>query len=242
MEIARMAVDTSWLGFWEELSEWGSGAVFLGIILEGPELLEKFNRLPKWISKKGAARIELIGWMLVAGGICVEILGTHFAQSILHLTNAELYSEARQSELETQRIKEKIAWRSLTQDEVTKFRNSVLNIRKGSIIVVSNGGDAEAANFAWQVAQMLAGSGFEVRSNIAGVLDLSSFNFGVSIDVDNPASPPDFAWALAKALTDSGIAINPGLVGKNFDGGEVSVFVGAKPLQLDNGPVITPPE
>lgn len=62
--------------------------------MEFPEILENFNKLPKWISKKWAAKLEMMAWAILIFGIGIETLAGQIARIISDVEIAELGKEA----------------------------------------------------------------------------------------------------------------------------------------------------
>jgi hypothetical protein len=225
-----MTVDTSWLPFWEALSEWGAIAVFIGIVLEGPELLEKFDRLPKWISNKLAAKIELIGWILVAGGIAIEIVGTHKSQAILSHSNAVLNKEAWDARREAEQMKTLVAWRVISQTDINELI-ARLSTHPSSVIIEFISNDPETMYLVSQLDKAFHDAKWTVYTE--PIEPVNGCVFGIDIPPDDNPDLPVIRTSFSAAKIPFTPATPPALLGLSFappaeSKGSALIFVGIR--------------
>jgi hypothetical protein len=150
----------SWLSFWENGALIGAGGVFIAIIAEFPEILEKFGRLPKWLSKERAKKIEAIAWAILLFGIGVETVAGQIARIIADEEIATLNGEASQAWLEVELLKTPRAITSMQSDILLHTLNPLL--LKEQICVHADPSDGEAVQYAGQLAHALNNTGAQV--------------------------------------------------------------------------------
>ncbi len=95
-------LDSSWLKFWEFVSEFGFIMVIVGVVGEGTELVVE------WVERrKGKATapkkpgwllpVETFSFAILVVGLAMEFLGSHNAMRIADAENAKLNLEAKQA-------------------------------------------------------------------------------------------------------------------------------------------------
>lgn len=142
-----------------------------------------------------------------------------------HARAAFLEKEAAIARLEQERLKKELGWREITPAMVTQLQQ-LLRGKQMQVVLHWGAGDAEASNFANQLAQALHSAGIQIMGgNPIG--QLGSERHGISIAGYRDNEVTDLARALEKigfGPIDSQIVTPP--AGLNSPGQYTDVFVG----------------
>jgi len=198
------ALDSSWLKFWEFVSEFGFIMVIVGVVGEGTELVVK------WIERrKGKATaptkvrwllpVETLSFAILVVGLGMEFLGSHNAMRIADAQNVRLNglaSAANERAANTESnnlvlrsnvvaLELKIQPRTITGIQQEKFIKLLTNVPKCPIRIHCGNVDNETKIYASQLRGMLDAAGYNASDGV--VFDLgnrvTTFHFsGVELD------------------------------------------------------------
>lgn len=157
-----------------------------------------------------------------------EIARLHLETAKANERAANLEKDAANAHLEQERLKAKVAWRSLTPAMAEQLSN-VLHTAKHTILIGSISTDAESAYFANELASVFKAAGWQT-------LTQSQTYDGVVLGVFVPDPATPVTILVRKALTAAGIPFAtktlPGL-GMTFGAGntrsaEATIVIGSK--------------
>lgn len=146
---------------------------------------------------------------------------------------AELRVELEREKVERLRLQEKVQWRTITDEQITKLRDE-LATASGVVIFIYNSGDNESFSFSYQIAKSFDLHNWNVDSierNMDGELFV-----GVSIpDSDAPALSivrQAFIQAKIPFSTQSPQNADQAIASRSYSKQSVNIFVGSKPLSI----------
>lgn len=138
-------------------------------------------------------------------------------------------SETAKAQLETAQIKERVAWRAITQPQGTAI-SAKIAAHPGTLFIEYVSNDPEALGFAIQLQHVVAAAGW--KFNGSGN-QYGSLIFGIFVP-DNPQNP-DGVTAIRDALTAAGISFSTNAVpapGTMYGGQkgptDVDIIIGSK--------------
>ena len=147
----------------------------------------------------------------------------------LHQQNIILEKETSDAKLETERLKERLAWRVLSQDAIAKLKGA-LSGQLGRLNIYYPASDTEASYLAIQFANIIHDEKWELGMLSSG--NAGSVIFGIIV----PDSPSPSTAILRKALTAAGVGFSTNALpeeGMSGFGGIIPdaavIFVGSKP-------------
>jgi hypothetical protein len=189
-------------------------------------------------SKKGRGIVWILSWSAddvyfwakwgLAGSLILGVVLTIAVIVSGNIKEATLKRELATAQLETQKVKALVSWREITDENRTKFKAFVANAPKGHIEVGSLASDAEGANFARQISDMLKDAGYAVTDNFGSLMPFGQPPVGVSIELKSTENEPTWAAPLQNAFTAIGIDAG-GRLNEALEESTVLVFVGCKP-------------
>lgn len=117
--------------------------------------------------------------------------------------------------------------RQITAENCGLFINYVRTVLKGKIILEANSSDAEAINYARQMADMLKSAGYDLDERFGSPTLLGQPPVGVQMRIRSMDEQPPYAGTLQSGLEFIGIGTSGSLDDTAAD--VVIVYVGTKP-------------
>ncbi len=120
---------------------------------------------------------------------------------------ARLEKEAAEANLETERVKSAVAWRTLSQDAANRLIKSLLP-RPAGINIYYTDGDPEALYYAAQFSRAFILGGWSVGGGATKFANALVFGIAVPTGTSPQAPEPQQALVVQEALRDAGIPFN----------------------------------
>jgi hypothetical protein len=220
--------DASPLKIWSLLEYAGWVLVILGCAGEGLAEFEKFPKDPKLRHKLGK-----ISWLTLLAGLAFELLGAVRVTALkdLEIAHANLRAEEANKEaafarLEGEKLKDKLAWRTLGDDGRRNLAIDIVGI-EGPLAIAYSANDPEALSFALEFSKAFMKGGCSVR------MQSRTFNGSLPFGIFVPGNSVG-ARSLREALAKSRIPFSTdappqhALTVGEIDGTTALLFVGSK--------------
>ena len=137
---------------------------------------------------------------------------------------------AAEAQLETQRLKEEMAWRTISDLQKTKFRSGFVGIPPANLrlSVSTISGNPESTQYAIEIADLLRSIGFQV-SGVNSAIMPGAIPEGIIVRVrDRVSLAGQAAGLLQMAFRTAGID-TPGQLDPSLADDLIEIFVGIKP-------------
>jgi transposase-like protein len=190
-----------------------------------------------WPSEATAARTYDIANIALIAALVLGVVATalivwmgNVKEEYLKRDLAKVTNETAKAQLETQRLKEQLAWREISSEQETKFLAAISGSPppglKVSMMVVA--GDAEGAQYAEDVAKLLRKTGLSVDPPSAAMF-VRILPEGVIIKIREQNSLGGTAGlVLQQAFKAAGIDA-PGVLVPSMTSESIEILVGIKP-------------
>jgi hypothetical protein len=198
------------------------------------EFRQDINGKRGW--EKGKVVLALLGWWFMAlsglwGGVAalVETGETDKAMKALRTETQLARDDAKAARYETDALKERQKFRTITAEQKDIFLREVKDAPKGKVVVAIGLQDADVLQLVKELKSLLFKAGYEDGSNggTTFVPDGAS-NEGLVIQVWSATAPPRHAQPIQRALGMIGMEA-PALAKPDLNGEIVEIVVGRKP-------------
>ena len=142
---------------------------------------------------------------------------------------ASLEKDAATAQVELERLKSKLAWRTITEASAETFKRLVADAPKAKINISYLTNNEEVVSFITQLAKLLRSSGYDAPASLSEMnafMPIGGLTIGVTISVKSEQDKA--AAALQNALKTIGIEA-PGRIQATIPDGQIEIKVGAKP-------------
>lgn len=177
--------------------------------------LESVNTVKGWLD----LTVLITGLVTAAGAVLIWVVGNRVS-TLQGEKDAELRTRMEAAE-------GRIRPRRLTAEQRDKFLAILAANPKGSVLMGSVLGDDESFNFATELEELLAKSGWKIVNHSRGVFG-PPLPVGIEIRVYSEASVPPEAYVLLKALPEIGLKATP-TKDEGIKEMTVKLLIGSKP-------------
>jgi len=230
------------LAYWEAAGYLSTGVVLIGVIGESIIEFTKLVKSPRWRSTVGIASA-----LVLIVGLAGEILTQFKVNSVSGQMIAFLNKEAAQANLETERIRERLAWRRLDPEQIPKCISELSNFPRQGVMAVNLVNDPEVIQLSTSVSELFSRSGWDAIPTWTNMGPANGTGISVSVAIGSPSIDDDAAKLIVSCLNLSilsaslGAPFSPkdvigiaggGVMGPRSGFSEsIMLWIGAKPLK-----------
>ena len=193
------------------------------------------DELQRW-----ASILRWVGLAVTALGVALTFGSHYIADKLLALQRSEKAlaqerlktadDELRQTKIKTAELEQRLAPRTLTGDQKTRFVQFLSKTSKGPIVLEHSGQAVETVSFSEQIRSLLADAGFTIAAYnmpLGYVFKEAPAPWFVTV-IANVVGNPPYTEPLVQALKEIGIDALLGNGAGISSPGELKVYVGAK--------------